>query len=105
MKVNVVKKTSNEFKIEIEGAGHTICNLLQKKILEEKGVDLAGYDIPHPMTNMAVITVRTKEGTKADQAFRAALGTTRAMNKEFGKELARALKEKLPSSSLSPAVS
>jgi DNA-directed RNA polymerase subunit L len=94
MKVNVVKKTPSEFKIEVEGAGHTICNLLQKKILEEKGVDLAGYDVPHPLTNMAVIYVRTKEGTKPEQAFRAALENAREMNKEFGKELTRALKEK-----------
>jgi len=94
MKVNVLKKTSNELKIEIEGAGHTVCNLLQKKILEEKSVDMAGYDIPHPMTPNAVIYVRTKGTVKPEQALRNALGNAREMNKEFSKELTRALKEK-----------
>ena len=94
MKVNVLKKTSNELKIEVEGAGHTLCNLLQKKILEEKNVDLSGYDIPHPMTPTALIYVRTKGSAKPEQILRNALENARDMNKEFGKELARALKEK-----------
>jgi len=94
MKVNVLKKTSNELRIEIEGAGHTVCNLLQKKILEEKGVDLAGYDIPHPLTPNAIIYVRTKGTAKPEQILRDALENARGMNKEFSKELARALKEK-----------
>ena len=94
MKVNVVKKTSNELRIEIEGAGHTVCNLLQKKILEEKSVDMAGYDIPHPLTPNAIIYVRTKGAAKPEQVLRDAIENSREMNKEFGKELVRALKEK-----------
>jgi len=94
MKVNVLKKTSNELRIEIEGAGHTVCNLLQKKILEEKSVDMAGYDIPHPLTPNAIIYVRTKGTAKPEQVLRDAIENAREMNKEFGKELVRALKEK-----------
>jgi DNA-directed RNA polymerase subunit L len=94
MKVNVLKKTSNELRIEIEGTGHTLCNLLQKKILEEKGVDMAGYDIPHPLTPNAIIYVRTKGTAKPEQVLRDAIENAREMNKEFGKELVRALKEK-----------
>lgn len=93
MKVNVLKKTSNELRIEIEGAGHTVCNLLQKKILELKSVEQAGYDILHPLTPNAVIYVRTKGTAKPEQVLRDALGSAREMNKEFSKELARALKE------------
>jgi DNA-directed RNA polymerase subunit L len=94
MKVSVVKKTSNELKIEVEGAGHTVCNLLQKKALEEKKVDMAGYDIPHPLAPHAIIYIRTKGTVKPDQVLRTTLENTRQMNKEFGKELARAVKEK-----------
>jgi DNA-directed RNA polymerase subunit L len=60
LKVNILKKTDKEIKIEIEGAGHGLCNLLQKKLLEEKSVDMAGYDIPHPLASNPVIYVRTK---------------------------------------------
>ncbi len=94
MKVNTLKKTQNELKIEIEGAGHTLCNLLQKKILEEKNVELAGYDIPHPLAQNAVITVRTKGTMKPEQALKNALQNAREMNREFSKELSKALKQK-----------
>lgn len=94
MKVNVLKKTPNELKVELEGAGHTLCNLLQKKLLEEENVDLAGYDIPHPLASNPVIYVRTKGKVKPEQILRGAVEKTRVMNKEFGRELARALKEK-----------
>lgn len=94
MKVNVVKKTPNELKIEVEGAGHTIGNLLQKKLLEEENVDLAGYDIPHPLASSPVFYVRTTGKAKPEQILKNAIGKTREMNKEFGKELVKALKEK-----------
>jgi DNA-directed RNA polymerase subunit L len=94
MKVNVLKRTSNELRIEIEGAGNTICNLLQRKILELKSVEQAGYDIPHPLTPNAVIYVRTKGTAKPEQVLRDALENARGMNKEFSREFARALREK-----------
>jgi DNA-directed RNA polymerase subunit L len=94
MNVNVLKKTTNEFKIEIEGGGHTLCNLIQKKLLEEDDVDLAGYDVPHPLASSPVIYVRAKEGVKPETILTNALEKARDMNKEFGKELEKALKEK-----------
>jgi DNA-directed RNA polymerase subunit L len=94
MKANVLRKSSNELRVEVEGAGHTVCNLVQRKILEEKSVDMAGYDIPHPLTPTAVIYVRTRGQAKPEQVLRDALEKAREMNKEFGKELIRALKEK-----------
>jgi DNA-directed RNA polymerase subunit L len=94
MKVKVLKKSADELKIEVEGAGHTLCNLLQKYLLEEENVDLAGYDIPHPLASNPVIYVRSKGKAKPEQILKSAIEKTREMNKEFGKELARALKEK-----------
>jgi DNA-directed RNA polymerase subunit L len=94
MKVNVLKKTPNELKIEVEGAGHTIGNLLQKRLLEEENVDFAGYDIPHPLVSNPIIYVRTKGKVKPEQVLKNAIEKTREVNKEFGKELNRALKEK-----------
>jgi DNA-directed RNA polymerase subunit L len=94
MKVNVLKKTSNELKVEVEGAGHTLCNLLQKELLEDANVDLAGYDIPHPLASNPIIYVRTKGKVKPEQVLRNAIEKTRTINKEFGKELTKSLKEK-----------
>ena len=92
LKVTVLKKTDKELKIEIEGVGHGLCNLLQKRLLEEKSVDMAGYDIPHPLASNPVIYVRTKGATKPEQALIKAAEKAREANEAFGKELEKALK-------------
>jgi len=94
MKVKMLKKTSNELKIEVEGIGHTLCNLLQKKLLEDENVDLAGYDVQHPLASSnSIIYVRTKGKVKPEEALRKAVEEVREINKEFGKELQKALKK------------
>jgi DNA-directed RNA polymerase subunit L len=91
LKVKVLKKSANELKIEIEGAGHGLCNLLQKKLLEDKKVDLAGYDVPHPLASNPVIYVRTKGSAKPEDALIAAADKAREANDAFGKALEKAL--------------
>jgi DNA-directed RNA polymerase subunit L len=93
MKGKILKKTANELKIEVEGVGHTICNLLQKRLLEDERVEQAGYDVPHPLASNAIIYVRTKDRIKPQEALLAAVEKVREMNKEFGKELQRSLKK------------
>ena len=93
MKVKVLNKTPNELRLEIDGVGHTLCNLLQKRILEEENVDLAGYDIPHPMTPKAIVYVRTKGKVKPEDVLKRAVVSAREINSDFGKEFERALKK------------
>ena len=93
MNVKILKKTSNELKIEVEGVGHSLCNLLQKRLLEDKNVDLAGYNIPHPLASNPVIYVRTKGSVKPEEALRNAVEKAREMNKAFSKEFEKALKK------------
>ena len=92
MKIKVLKKTANELKIEIEGSGHGLCNLLQKKLLEDKSVDMAGYDIPHPLVPNPVIYVRMKGAAKPEDALKKAAEKAREANEAFSKELEKALK-------------
>jgi DNA-directed RNA polymerase subunit L len=91
--VTVMKKTSNELKIEVEGVGHTLCNLLQKRLLEDEDVDLAGYDIPHPLASNSLIYVRTKGKVKPQEVLHKAVKKAHQMNKEFSKELGKAFKK------------
>jgi DNA-directed RNA polymerase subunit L len=93
MKVKTLKRTSNELKIDVDGIGHALCNLLQKRLLEDSHVDLAGYDVPHPLASNSIIYVRTKGNVKPEEALRKAVESIREMNKEVGKELQKALKK------------
>jgi DNA-directed RNA polymerase subunit L len=93
MKAKALKKTANELKIEVEGVGHTLCNLLQKRLLEDAHVESAGYDVPHPLASNAIIYIRTKSKMKPEEALLSAVEKVREANKEFGKELQRVLKK------------
>jgi DNA-directed RNA polymerase subunit L len=55
-------------------------------------VELAGYDISHPLTPTPVIYVRTKGDVKPEEALLKALEKAREMNEEFRKALKKALK-------------
>jgi DNA-directed RNA polymerase subunit L len=92
MKVKVLKKSENELKIEIQGSSHGLCNLLQKRLLEDKTVDFAGYDIPHPLASSPIIYLRMKGKAKPETALITAVAKVREANDAFGKELDRALK-------------
>ena len=92
MKVKVLKKEANELKIEVEDVSHGFCNLLQKKLLEDERVDLAGYDVPHPLASSPVIYVRMKGSAKPEDALIKAAEEAREANKAFSKELKKALK-------------
>ena len=92
LKVKVIKKEGKELKIEIEGSGHGLCNLIQKKLLEDKSVDMAGYDVPHPLASNPEIYVRMKGSIKPEEALRKAAEKARDANELFSKELEKALK-------------
>ena len=92
LKVKVLKKEANELKIEIEGAGHGLCNLIQKKLLEDKKVDLAGYDVPHPLASNPVIYVRMKGSEKPENALVKAAEKACEANTAFSEALEKALK-------------
>ncbi|MGD6934696.1 MAG: RpoL/Rpb11 RNA polymerase subunit family protein [Candidatus Bathyarchaeia archaeon] len=92
MKINVLKKSEHELKIEIQGADHGLCNLLQKKILQDENVDLAGYDVPHPLASSPIIYVRMKGDLNPQDTLLAAAKKAIADNEEFSKQLEKALK-------------
>ena len=92
MKINILKRAGKELRIEVEGAGHGLCNLLQKKLMEDKSVDMAGYDVPHPLASNPVIYVRMKGTVKPEEALKRAAEKARETNEVFSKELEKALK-------------
>jgi len=97
MNLKVLKRTPDETRIEIEGEGHTFCNLLQKALLEDDTVDVAGYSIEHPLVSNPVIYVRMKAKRKPEKrpetALKEAAEKIRQRNKEFRASFEKALRE------------
>lgn len=93
MKIKKLKETSNELKIEIEDFGQTLGNLLHKRLLEDENVDLAGYNIPHPLSSTAIIYIRTKGDVTPKEALLKAIERAYQANKNFSIKLEQALKK------------
>jgi DNA-directed RNA polymerase subunit L len=93
VEIKVLNKTSNELKIEIEGEGHTFCNVLQQALLEDDTIEMAGYNIEHPLTSNPTVYVRTKGTQKPKAVLIEAAKKIQKQNKELHKSFERALKE------------
>ncbi len=59
MEAVILKENSNELKLELKGEGHTFCMILQMELLKDPNVEVAGYDVPHPLLNSTILYVRT----------------------------------------------
>ncbi|MDH5532392.1 MAG: DNA-directed RNA polymerase subunit L [Candidatus Bathyarchaeota archaeon] len=93
IEIKILKKTANELKIEIEGEGHTFGNVLQKALLEDDTIEMAGYNIKHPLISNPTVYVRTKEKRKPEAALQDAAKKIRERSKGFRESFKKALKE------------
>lgn len=90
MKITVLERAKNKLRIEIEGEGHTFCNLLQHILLEDKTVEMAGYNIPHPLVGKPILHVKTREGRSPEEVLLKALERIGELSSEFLKEFEKA---------------
>ena len=87
MNLKVLTKSKNELKLELQGEGHTFCNLLQWVLLQDKSVEMAGYDVPHPLLPSAILYIRTKRESSPEKALTRALAKVGEMSNEFLEKL------------------
>ncbi len=93
MQLKTVKRTPNELKLEIIGEGHTLCNLLESVLLEDKNVEFAGYNIDHPLISNAMLYLRMKGNKKPEKALKETVDKILKREKELSTEFNKALKE------------
>ena len=92
MKIKILKRTDNELKFEIEGEGHSLLNLLQKALLEDDNIAMAGYDVPHPLFDRGILYVQTKDKQNPEDVVKEAVKKVKALNKDFDKSFKKASK-------------
>lgn len=83
MRVKTLKRTGSELRIEIDGESHTFCNLLQNTLAEDRSVEMAGYDTPHPLTQKAVLYIKVKKEANPEKALERALKKITERTDEF----------------------
>jgi DNA-directed RNA polymerase subunit L len=92
MKIKVLKRTDNELKLEIEGEGHSLLNLLQKALLEDSNIAMAGYDVPHPLFDRGILYIQTKGKQDPEDVIKEAVKKIQSLNKDFDKSFKKASK-------------
>lgn len=91
MEVKVISKSKNDLRLEIVGEDHTFCNLLQSALLQDKNVEIAGYDQPHPLIRTSIVYLRTKRDASPERALLNALSGIQELNKEFNEKFEKAV--------------
>lgn len=93
MQIKVLERKENEIVLEIDGEGHTLCNLLEAVLLEDDEVEYAGYTIPHPLVGKPILRVRTRGNKNPKDTLREALIKIIERGRTLREEFERALRE------------
>jgi len=96
MNVKVLKKADNELKIEVEGEGHSLLNLLQKTLLEDEKIEMAGYHVPHPLFDKGILCIQTKDKQSPEDVLKQAAKKVHDLSKDFEKSFKKAAKAYKP---------
>lgn len=82
MEIKVVEESKKKLIFEIIGESHTMANLLEKELWEDKDVVAAGYHIDHPLFGVPRMIVEAPDPRKA---LEKAIKRLKKKNADFAK--------------------
>jgi DNA-directed RNA polymerase subunit L len=62
MDLHVISEKKNEMEFELKGEDATFSSLLVNQLLKDKNVEVAQYNISHPLVGEPTFYVKTKSG-------------------------------------------
>jgi DNA-directed RNA polymerase subunit L len=93
VKINIVKQEGGYMEMEFSGEGHTLLNLLQDALLEDRNVEMAGYSKPHPLMDRSKLFIRLKRGKRHLETVKKAIEKADGKLDEFLEEFEKSLAE------------
>jgi DNA-directed RNA polymerase subunit L len=93
MKINIVKQEKGYIEFDFSGEGHTLLNLLQGSLLEDKNVEMAGYSKPHPLMDRSKLFIKLKKGEDFLGAVKKASENADAKLSDFLSQFEKSLSE------------
>ncbi|PMP88013.1 MAG: DNA-directed RNA polymerase subunit L [Caldisphaera sp.] len=91
--IKISKTEQGIYKIEIENEDHTLGNLLSTTLQGLKGVNIAYYEVPHPLENKLILYIDLEEGIEPKEKVIEALKKIKEMNSEFRDKYLQKIKE------------
>lgn len=92
MELNISKNTKKELIFEVQGLGHTFCNLLKEALYKVKGVEAASYAVDHPLVNTPKFIIVTDGDVAPKDALLNAIKKVKSNNTDFTKLSEKLLK-------------
>jgi len=82
MEINIIEETKDRLKFEIVGEDHTLCNLLRDELWKDKHLEVAGYNVDHPLVSQPIMIVETDGSETPKKALLEAVERIKQKNKE-----------------------
>ncbi len=60
MNIKIIRVTEDEAEIEFLDEGHTFLNVLKHSLLQDPQVQIATYDVKHPMISNPIFYIKTE---------------------------------------------
>ena len=93
MKINITKREEGFVEFDFSGEGHTMLNLLQSSLIEDKNVEMAGYSKPHPLMDRSRLFLKLKKGDNVLETIKKASLNADGKLDEFLGEFEKSLSE------------
>lgn len=61
MQINVLEHTKQRLKFELQGEGHTFCNVLRRELWLGKEPEIAGYAIEHSLVSQPIFVLESEK--------------------------------------------
>jgi len=81
MELKIIEQDGGLLKFEVVGEGHTLCNALRKELWNDKNVNVAGYNLAHPLIGNPVFAIDCKGDPK--KVLMSCVDRLRKNNKEL----------------------
>ena len=92
MEIRILDDKKNKLLIEVKGVDHTLCNILQTELWNDKHVKTATYSIRHPQISVPQIVVETGGEESPKNALINAVQRLQKTNSKFKKEFVKEIR-------------
>ncbi len=89
MNINIISESKNKIIFTLEGADHTVLNLLKDELYNVEGVLAASYNITHPLVKLPRVIVKTNGKMNPRDAIKTAIKNTKKKLSDFRKQVSK----------------
>ncbi len=92
MQIKILEEKGNRLVFEVDGASHTICNMLRHELNSDDDVKIAGYNVSHPYVGKPRFVIETKQSGNPRKAVQSAIKHLQKDLEDLSKKAAKELK-------------